>query len=816
MPVRPFEPLRLALELRSARLEQDRPKAMSRYLASLRIGQKLFIVGGVPILVAGIIAAVAWILLLEAERARNGAVIASENYHTFTLLNKARDEYIVDIANSRKTAEDSFNRLSETAAGQLGELKRLARTEGQRGAVETVDGNLNVLLDQMKRLVRLEGELGDQVAGLSRRASALIDLTDFARKRQQADNAGLIAVLKTKDAELERNQRVVTALGAFRDAISAIELNKARIGQPVFKIEFDELDSDLKQLDASGRTLAAALETDGQARDARDLDALSKSYWERSRTNRLPAAPVSEGFELIRTTQPSHALVEWSNRLIKQSVFQQQALHYEVANLIKGSVSSNEGELVAQNIALATLRLAQQTGAALTHRNAGEARTLLRESLTISENTRTLPVLHSIKDEMGTAIDGWRAQLSATIDKVEAQNELIRGMDRLAAGIGQNARALSNAFIADANRLGGVIRQLLLFGAVGALLLGIGAAIAVARSITRPLHRLQHNMLVAAGDFGQGRITDDGRRDELGDIARTANVFLAEIARRENGWRQAARRADEALANLRQAQDDLIRSEKLASLGQLVAGVSHEISTPLGIALTTATQMQADGERFERFVAAEQISRARLREHSARIGEGVKILSGNLLRATDLLSGFKQLAVDQAREDRRVVELGSWLGELLRSLSTLIRSGKHDLSVTVQPDLTIDTYPGVLAQVLSNLVKNTVDHGLRDRTGGRIEVGARVERDDEVCITIRDDGVGIPTGDLTRVFDPFFTTARSRGGTGLGLHIVHNLVVNKLHGRVELRSDAGAGTVVRIWLPRHLPAPAAPLPIGRS
>ncbi|GJE60232.1 sensor histidine kinase [Methylobacterium trifolii] len=777
---------------------------MNFHLSRLNIGQKLFIVGGVPIFIAGAIAAVAWTLILEAERARNGAVLSSENYHTFTLLNKARDDYVNEAANSRQGTEHKFTDLAGTAHRQLDELTALSRTPEQSDAIRTVSSNLETLSSQMTALMKIEGDLDERVRDMARRASSLVDLTDLARKRQQTENATLIAILTRTDTELERNQSVVTALGRLREAISAVELNKSRIGQPVFQIEFDELDSDLKQLDASVKALASAFAADEQADNAGSLDILSKSYWERSRNKNRSDGSTSEGFELIRTNQPSHALIEWCNARIKDNVTRQQRLHDQVADLIRESIASNEGELAAQNIALATLKLAQQTGAALAHRNAAEAKEILQESGALAGSARTIPLPRGIQDDMGAAIDGWRSQLSTTIDQVSEQNAMIRSMDRLAASTGRNALVLSKAFIEDANRLGIFIRQLLLFGAVGALLLGTAAAVGVARSITRPLRRLQTNMLLAADDVAVGRISDDGRPDELGEIARTTNFFLAEIIHREKGWRHAAKRADDALTTLKQAQDDLIRAEKLASLGQLVAGVSHEISTPLGIALTTATQMQVDALDFESFVAGGQISRSRLGHHASRLKEGSRILTSNLIRAADLLYSFKQVAVDQAREDRRTIEMRAWLDELLKSLGTLMRTGRHECRMECSPDVVLDTFPGILAQVVTNVVKNAVDHGLRDRTGGSIRIAVAPAREAGVSLLIHDDGAGIEPADLGRVFDPFFTTARSRGGTGLGLHIVHNLVVNKLQGRIDLSSSRGAGTTVRIWLPDTL------------
>jgi len=329
----------------------------------------------------------------------------------------------------------------------------------------------------------------------------------------------------------------------------------------------------------------------------------------------------------------------------------------------------------------------------------------------------------------------------------------------------------------------------------------------VARSITRPLHALQHSIVTAAAAPAPEDIGRDGhlltRRDELGDIARATNAFLEQIRRREADRRNASQRADDALTTLRQAQEDLIRAERLASLGQLVAGVSHEISTPLGIALTTATQVQSDSAAFERLVGENQLSRSRLTQYAGRMREGAQLLTSNLMRAADLLYSFKQVAADQAIEDRRALNLADWIDELLKSLRALARPGRHVFVVECPPDLVVDTLPGILAQVVSNAVKNAIEHGFQEREGGRITITG-IRSGDGIGLSIADDGRGIDGADLGRVFDPFFTTARARGGTGLGLHIVHNLVVNRLQGRVELQSSACAGTVLRLWLPERL------------
>lgn len=772
-------------------------------LGSFSIGSRIFMVGAIPILVASVIAIGASILLFEAERARVGAVVSTETFQTLTSLGRARTDFINGAAEARAGAERRFNDLATTASGQLQQLARLARTAEQTALIDTVVLDLNAQVVRMRSLVLSEQEADRIVGDMSRRADALVTLTDAARRRQQDENAKLVAILAGKDLELEKNQGVVTSLRELQEAIATAELNRARIGRPVFQIEFEELAADLQLLDAISKKLRAVLRADGEEGGAQEVSALLTAYRNKSRSDDDLSRALSEGFELTSATQSGRALVEWCDRLVRVNVARQSQLHDEVTRLIRESVLSNEAGLSAQNIALTTLKLARQTTAALARRSTGEASATLGEGAELARNARTLPFPAGIRDEMAAAIDGWRMQLAATIGKVGEQNGTITAMDRLAATMSANAQSLSRAFIDDADQFGSFIRQLLLIGAVGALLLGTGVAVAVARSITRPLRVLQNSMLAAADDPAVGNIGLAERRDELGDIARATNFFLAQIRSREADWRDAATRADDALNTLRQAKEDLIRSERLASLGQLVAGVSHEISTPLGIALTTATQMQSEAAAFASLVDDNQLSRARLNHWSGRMHEGAQLLTSNLIRAADLLHSFKQVAADQAIEDRRCLNLADWLDELLKSLRALARRGRHGFVVDCPPDIRLDTFPGILAQVVTNAVKNAVEHGLREQPEGGITITARAE-DDGIRLSIADDGCGIAPGDLKRVFDPFFTTARARGGTGLGLHIVHNLVVNRLHGRVALHSRPGEGTVFDMWLPARL------------
>ncbi|KAB1072581.1 sensor histidine kinase [Methylobacterium planeticum] len=271
--------------------------------------------------------------------------------------------------------------------------------------------------------------------------------------------------------------------------------------------------------------------------------------------------------------------------------------------------------------------------------------------------------------------------------------------------------------------------------------------------------------------------------------------------RTEQALRQETIRSEAALAELREAQAHLVQAEKLASLGQLVAGVAHEINTPIGLALMTSTALEGDLKRLVRSVDSGQLRRSELTQGIARLAEGTRLLFSNLTRAADLVQSFKQVAIDQANEDRRRFELHSWLIELMSTLEPLLRRKGHAVRVSCEDGLVLHTHPGALAQVISNLALNAVVHAYPDGRSGLLDLTATRVGDDAVRIVFSDDGAGIPADHARKVFDPFFTTRRDQGSTGLGLHIVFNLVVATLRGQIELSSAAGSGTRFTIDLP---------------
>jgi signal transduction histidine kinase len=284
-------------------------------------------------------------------------------------------------------------------------------------------------------------------------------------------------------------------------------------------------------------------------------------------------------------------------------------------------------------------------------------------------------------------------------------------------------------------------------------------------------------------------------------MARAANFFVSELGHREQALREAKERADAALAQLRRAQADLIQSEKLASLGQIVAGVAHEINTPVGIALTTATTLGEEVKSFGAVAESGQVPRARFLHFVERVREGAELLYANLTRAAVLVQSFKQVAADRVSSERRAFLMDEWARELLTSLRPVLRRAGQEVELTCPPGLLVDTYPGALAQVLTNLVMNALTHAFAPGTTGRLTLAIDKASADMVRIVFADDGRGIAPENLGKVFDPFFTTARNRGSTGLGLHIAFNLVTGPLEGKIDVASRPGEGTRFVLMLP---------------
>jgi len=271
---------------------------------------------------------------------------------------------------------------------------------------------------------------------------------------------------------------------------------------------------------------------------------------------------------------------------------------------------------------------------------------------------------------------------------------------------------------------------------------------------------------------------------------------------------ERTRELEAALAHLQQAQDELVRREKLAALGALVAGLAHELNTPVGNAVMVSSTLAGRQQEFEAALAG-GLRRSTLDAFLGSTREITAVLERNLHRAAELIGSFKQIAVDQSSYQRRRFEAAEVVQEIALALSPTLRRSRVVLVDETPTGLVFDSYPGPLGQVLINLVNNAVVHAFDGGAAGRVRIGAAALDPGHVRLWVADDGRGIPPEHLRQVFDPFFTTRLGQGGSGLGMHIVYTLVTGLLGGRIDVQSTPGRGTRVQIDLPRVAAAAAS-------
>ena len=252
------------------------------------------------------------------------------------------------------------------------------------------------------------------------------------------------------------------------------------------------------------------------------------------------------------------------------------------------------------------------------------------------------------------------------------------------------------------------------------------------------------------------------------------------------------------LEELRKTQERLVESEKLSALGQLVAGVAHEINTPVGTSITVASTLADETIAFRKVLAEGGLRKSQLTGYMAIAEESCQLLSNNLQRAGDLIQNFKQVAVDQAHLEQRSFEIKAYSQKVFQSLSPQLHLHQWDVT---GDEITLCSYPGLLAQILTNLITNSLTHAYGPNEAGQLCLRITRLDSDEIELHYSDDGKGMTPEVLPRIYEPFFTTARNQGGTGLGLHILHNLITQHLQGQIQVQSELGQGSQFTIQFP---------------
>ncbi len=286
------------------------------------------------------------------------------------------------------------------------------------------------------------------------------------------------------------------------------------------------------------------------------------------------------------------------------------------------------------------------------------------------------------------------------------------------------------------------------------------------------------------------------------DLAHSLEVRVAERTRH---LATVNAELESTLLNLQRTQRELVQSEKLASLGSMVAGVAHELNTPIGNAVTAASTLSHAVEDFAQRAQEKSMARSTISSFVQTSTDLADLLLRSTQRAAELVASFKRVAVDRTSEQRREFDLLNVVQELLHTLAPTLRRLPWAVVVEVPEGVVLDSYPGPLEQVLTNLILNASNHAFGGRASGTISLRARHVTALRLVLDVSDDGCGMAPEVLARVFEPFFTTKLGQGGSGLGLSISHNIVTQVLGGELSVQSQPGRGAVFTIDIPLRAP-----------
>ncbi|MFT7184745.1 MAG: signal transduction histidine kinase/flagellar basal body-associated protein FliL [Pseudohongiellaceae bacterium] len=317
--------------------------------------------------------------------------------------------------------------------------------------------------------------------------------------------------------------------------------------------------------------------------------------------------------------------------------------------------------------------------------------------------------------------------------------------------------------------------------------------------------KLDHQVnVLSKNEFGQLAYAFNNMSSELGKKTNQLQRYAASLEASNIELKRYQSTLEEMVeqrtSTLKSAQNQLIESEKMASLGALVAGVAHEINTPVGVGVTAASFLKDETDTINKKYSSNLMTKENFEEYLSCCLQTTDIIFSNLQRATELVKSFKQVAVDKTVEEHRLFSVISYIEEVLLTLHPRLKKTHHSIEVTGERGIEIDSYPGSFSQIVTNLIMNSVIHAFEEGVAGCITL--HIEREDEqVILTYTDNGIGIDQENLAKIFDPFFTTKRGLGGTGLGMHIVYNLVTQQFKGRIKCESHLQEGVKFTITIP---------------
>lgn len=424
---------------------------------------------------------------------------------------------------------------------------------------------------------------------------------------------------------------------------------------------------------------------------------------------------------------------------------------------------------------------------------------------------------------------------AATLSSIEQLDAAVGGTARLIAmpilrDFNDGSTQIGWITLSSDNRLtrdqvGLVIRSVIVSALLAIALLIVVLYGVVKNVVALPLQRFTNHVNRLNPDQSVG---DDSpfepmladRQDEIGQLYQAFNEQHQSLIARDRALQehrdqleqivadrtQALQCSNEELSQslekLKVAQEELLQSEKLASLGNLVSGVAHEVNTPLGVSITAASHLTSETQQAQRALMDNQLKRSDLERFFDECLETSQLLSNNLDRAAQLIRAFKQVAVDQTSDEQRLINLKDYIDEVMASLRPKYKHLPIEIFNDIDPDLNLTLTPGALAQVFTNLVINSLIHGFEEgKQSGQIRISTPKIDQGQLQLLYEDDGQGMTKETIKHIFDPFYTTRRSRGGSGLGMNIVFNLVSAKLKGKIRILNAPHQGCRLAIQLP---------------
>ncbi|MDY6898140.1 MAG: HAMP domain-containing sensor histidine kinase [Cyanobacteriota bacterium] len=337
---------------------------------------------------------------------------------------------------------------------------------------------------------------------------------------------------------------------------------------------------------------------------------------------------------------------------------------------------------------------------------------------------------------------------------------------------------------------------------IGCVSLALLSGYFIATNISKPLRNItdiaQQTTQQANFDLQVAVTTND----ELGILGTSFNKMIERVKELLVEKEERATELVTINENLKNTQNQLVAQEKMAALGSLTAGIAHEINTPLGIGISAASLLDEKTRLLSEAYHDGTMKRSDLDNYLNTATQSNNMLMGNLQRAAELVQSFKQIAIDQSSEEIRTFNIKEYLQGVLIQLNPKLKQTKHKVEISGEEDINITSYPGAFSQIITNLVMNSLIHAYEPEDSGLMLINFYQEQhSSSLFLEYTDDGKGIATENLQKIFDPFFTTKRNQGGSGLGLHIIFNIVNQKLSGTIECESKLGLGTKFMIKIP---------------